>query len=182
MNKPTANPPSTTALPSQEEQAQNDLHALLKGIRSAVLGTVDSRGSPEASYAPVILDDSGAFYVYVSELAKHANNLKRTAKASLMLIEDESATENLHARRRATWNCQALPIPRDSQAFSSHINTFIQRFGSTMEHLATMQDFTLFQLTPASGRLVLGFGKAFRLQGLQVHNPMRGAHRPDPKA
>jgi putative heme iron utilization protein len=182
MNNPTANPQSTSDLPPREQQARNDLHALLKGIRSAVLGTVDSRGSPEASYAPVILDDSGAFYVYVSELAKHANNLKRSAKASLMLIEDESASENLHARRRATWNCQVVPIPRDSQAFRSHINTFIQRFGSTMEHLASMQDFTLFQLTPQSGRLVLGFGQAFRLNGLQVHIPLRGAHRPAQKS
>jgi len=175
------NPEETSSrpLPSfDEDKAQEGLFALVDEVKTAILGTIDLKDSPEASYAPCIHDEAGSFYVYVSALAKHSANLRRTRKASLMLIEDEGTAANLHARRRATWNCSVEAVARDSEAFNARLASFREHFGKTMESLATMQDFTLFQLKPASGRLVLGFGAAFRLEGWQVLKPMQGRHRP----
>ncbi|MFW5883605.1 MAG: HugZ family protein [Verrucomicrobiota bacterium] len=167
-----------TTLSPEELEAQKGLHALTREVKTATLGTVDAQGHPEASYSPCVSDAEGCFYVYVSALAKHTANLKRTSKASLMLIEDESVAANLHARRRATWGCEVEAIERDSETFEAGMARFIERFGETSKNLANMEDFTLFRLTPKSGRLVLGFGKAFRLDGWQIDSHMRGRHRP----
>jgi putative heme iron utilization protein len=171
-----------TNLSPEEAEAQNGLLALAGDVKTAILGTVDAQDAPEASYSPFVTGDSGSFYVYVSALAKHTANLKRTGKASLMLIEDESTADNLHARRRATWTCEVEAIERESERFNALMDAFEARFGETSRNLATMQDFTLFRLVPAAGRLVLGFGKAYRLEAWQVQRHMQGRHRPaDPK-
>lgn len=55
---------------------------------SVLMATATEDGEPVASYAPY-LEHGGDFYVYVSDLAAHTQNLKRNPRASLMFIEDE---------------------------------------------------------------------------------------------
>ncbi|MCC5833428.1 MAG: pyridoxamine 5'-phosphate oxidase family protein [Opitutales bacterium] len=159
------------------EDAQMQLSSLLRDLHTLVLATVNASKLPDASYAPFTTDEDGNFYVYVSALAKHTGNFRRSDRVSILLIEDESACANYYARKRLTLNCEVEPIERDSQPFQEQIQCFHDRFGRIMDALSGMKDFQLYRLKPIDGRLVLGFGAAFRVKGLKVDSQLSGRHR-----
>ena len=103
---------NTAANPLAEGQefaeAQASYEALLDRFQSIQLGTADQTGVPEASYSPSIMDEGSNFYVHVSELASHTSNLRESARASVLIIEDESTAENLFARKRVAYQCLSL--------------------------------------------------------------------------
>ena len=160
---------NTAAGPLAEGQefaeAQAGYEALLNGFQSIQLGTADQTGVPEASYSPSIMDEGSNFYVHVSELASHTSNLRDSARASVLIIEDESTAENLFARKRVAYQCSALLIERHSDQWENVVYQFEEKFGKIIGFLKTMEDFHLFKLTPTSGRLVLGFGQAYDISG-----------------
>ena len=147
------------------KEAQERMIKLIEASRSVILGTVDSRGNPLSSYAPVWIDGDNRFHVYISTMAKHTSALRRSGKASLMLIEDESVSENLFARKRLTVDCSSEVIERDTGEWCQLMDAMESRLGETLGYLRNLVDFDLFRLTPSEGRLVLGFGKAYQVFG-----------------
>ncbi len=160
--------------------AQDQLETLIADQRSCILGTSGTGGSPLASYAPTWADESRRFHVYVSAIAPHYAHLRKTARASVMLIEDEAAAENLFARKRLTMSCAAELLARDSAEWNDLMERMQARLGSTMASLRGLLDFGLFRLVAESGRLVLGFGKAYEVSGPDlrvVDHAGGGGHR-----
>ena len=132
-------------------------------FRSAMLSTVSTDGSPQASYAPFLIDADKQLYIYVSGLSAHTANLKQTGRVSVLLIEDEAETQEIFARRRLTYGCIAAPLPRDTTQWQALIDRFEQRFGNVIGLMKGLPDFQLFQLTPQAGQFVVGFGAAYRV-------------------
>lgn len=143
---------------------QQEFREFIAAFASAQLATVNAERWPEASYAP-LLQHEQKFYIYVSELAAHTQNLLARPQASLLFIEDERQARNVFARQRAVLQVSATEISRDSGHWQQILQRMEDRFGSTMELLRSLPDFHLFALTPQSGSYVKGFGKAYRLQG-----------------
>ncbi|EIP97029.1 putative heme iron utilization protein [Opitutaceae bacterium TAV1] len=135
---------------------------LRENFKTVILGTVSAEGEPDASVAPAVFVD-GSFYVYISGLSHHTHNIRATKRASVFLIEDESSARQLLARRRLTFASSAAPVARDAGRFTEILPVLKEKFGPVMEHLETMVDFELFQLTPERGRLVAGFGQAYEV-------------------
>lgn len=146
-------------------QSQADYQTLLDSFQSVQLGTVNAEGVPDASYTPAIVDETRSFYVYVSNLSSHTQNILDQKLASLMVIEDESTAAQIFARKRVTFACQANKIERDTDRWTEVTGTFIEKFGKMFEHLMGMADFHLIELKPVKGRLVVGFGRAFDVTG-----------------
>ena len=128
---------------------------------SVVLGTASSEGMPQASYAPCVMDDDKNIYVFVSGLSAHTQNLTATGQASALFVEDESKTQQLFARKRLSYDCKAILLDRDDEAWGAIAQKFLSRFGNIVEVMMGLPDFRIFQLKPQSGRFVLGFGKAY---------------------
>lgn len=147
------------------QAAQRAYQELLGQTRSLILATTNPDGSPLASYAPFLVDEQRRFYLFVSQLAAHAANLRRTGQASLMLIEDEKSAAQIFARKRATFQCQATLIPRDRAEGQAALAAYEARFGQIAGLLKSLPDFQLFKLQPQSGSLVLGFGEAYEISG-----------------
>jgi len=61
-------------------------------VQSLMLSTVTPAGQPQASYTPFVTDRDRAFYIFVSGLSSHTQNLQTTCKAGILLIEDEADT------------------------------------------------------------------------------------------
>jgi putative heme iron utilization protein len=146
---------------SDLSDAHRAYEQLLSQTRSLILGTINADGTPLVSYAPFILNERRQFYIFISQLAAHTANLQRTGQASLMLIEDESATDQIFARKRAIFQCQARLIKRDGTEGEAVVAEFESRFGQMIGLLKSLPDFLLFKLQPQSGLLVLGFGQAY---------------------
>jgi putative heme iron utilization protein len=147
------------------QSAHSGYASLLSGFQSIQLGTASTEGIPEASYAPAVMTESRAFYIHVSELSNHTANLRNTRKASVLLIEDEETSEQIFARKRVTYACNAAEVVHESAEWKDAMERFAEKFGGIMNHLKNMKDFHLIRLRPNSGRLVVGFGQAYEVTG-----------------
>ncbi|MGF1644634.1 MAG: HugZ family protein [Thiotrichales bacterium] len=129
-------------------------------FESVLMATCDADGLPDASYAAYIHHDS-YYYVYVSELARHTQNLKQTGKACVLFIENERDAGHPFARQRVTLDCGAAEVERDSTEFNDILDRFHARFGKLVETLRNLRDFHLFRIVPRQGVFVKGFARAF---------------------
>ena len=145
-------------------QALNQLHTQCQSLQ---LATVDASGDPDASYAPYV-QVAGNYYIFVSQLAAHTQNLLAQKQASIMLIQAEQDAKNPFARMRYTSVCEVTDIARTEPLFNEIIESMQERFGSIIELLTSLGDFHLLQLQPTSGRLVMGFGKAVKLDAEHI--------------
>ena len=150
-----------------EAEVKQTFASLLKSCNTLQLATLSMANEPEASYAPYLYED-GSYYIFVSELASHTQNLRHHSQASIMLIESEADARNAFARKRFTAQCKVDEILRDAGQYEALVDKLELRFGSTIGMLRTLPDFHLLELQPQQGRLVIGFGKAFELDGDQL--------------
>ena len=141
---------------------------ILSNMQSIILATVDGLGLPNSSYAPSAIDSEGFFYIYISELSKHTNNLLENSEVSVMVIEDESQSDNLFARRRFTVKATSNEVERDSDEWIQKIDMMQDKFGESISYLRNLTDFRMFKLNPQSGLLVYGFARAFNFKGTKL--------------
>jgi len=146
------------------ETVRSEYHKLRDQQQSLQMATLDADGLPEASYAPFVWHDD-ACYLFLSQLARHTQNLNINPALGLLLIEDESETRNQFARRRIIWQGRAAKIGRDEALFNTVMQCFRDRFGDFIDVIEPLQDFQLFKITPDTGRFIRGFAQAFQLSG-----------------
>ena len=132
-------------------------------VQSLMLSTIAVDGQPHASYAPFIMDGDRTFYIFVSGLSTHTQNLKTTAKAGLLLIEDEAQASQIFARQRLMYDCTVELIERHNPQWTTWVDHFANRFGNLITMLRQLPDFQMFRLTPQTGRFVVGFGAAYEV-------------------
>jgi len=145
--------------------AEKSILPFIAPFQSVVIGTLDEEGFPFTSYAPFVHHDH-RFYIFISDIARHAQNLKRDEKAALFFVEDESRTANIFARKRISLQCRAALIPRDTDTFTAVMERFSEKFGEGMiGTLMAMQDFNLYALATIKGEATFGFGEAYRVGG-----------------
>lgn len=155
--------------PQSDAEALARAHAiyetLLTGQQSIMLATINADGSPLASYAPFAVDSDKNFYIFISTLSHHTDNLLRTGQASLMLIADEAETPQIFARNRLTFSCQVEALARESEDWPDAAARYEERFGDFFRLVRGFSDFRMFRLAPTEGSLVVGFGQAYTVQG-----------------
>lgn len=150
--------------PSKNQQsAQEQFYGFEDHFKSAVLSTVDHDRLPHASYAPFVIDAQKNFYFYISEITQHTKNLLDNGLLSILLVEDESATAQVFARRRLSYQATAVCLDRESEEWIQAFKSFKQRFGNIIDRFRDMSDFKIFKCTPHKGRFVIGFGAAYNI-------------------
>jgi putative heme iron utilization protein len=130
-----------------------------------MLATINADGSPLSSYTPFAVDQNKTFYIFISTLASHTENLIRTSQASIMLIEDEVDTSLIFARPRVIFSCISEEVMRDTPEWIAATTSYESRFKKFFSLVRGFKDFKMFRLTPTSGSLVVGFGQAYTLHG-----------------
>jgi hypothetical protein len=145
------------------EKAFQAYSELLAHTRSLILATADKEGTPEASTTPFVQDENGDYYIFVSQLARHTQNLEARPQASVMLLEDEGQAQQLFARRRIQLQCSVTRL--DAAESRTLMEQFRAEHGKIIELLSSLPDFFLYRLHPVSGQFVMGFGQAYRLRG-----------------
>ncbi len=136
-----------------------------QSVKTLQLSTLTVEGKPNASYSPFIVDKQGNFYIFVSQLASHTQDLLANPQASILLIQDEAETRQIFARKRISYQCDVEVVGDESQNYQKMLDALEERFGNIVELLRTLPDFILFRLKPSQGQYVKGFGKAYTLKG-----------------
>jgi len=139
------------------------LKELQDTVQSLFLSTMTIDGKPNGSYAPCIMDDNGNFYIFVSQLASHTNDLLHNPSLSILLVEDEQDARQLFARKRASYYCHSSVVEKSSVHYDVLMDLFEARFGSIISLLRSLPDFVLFKLEIKSGSFVNGFAQAYEI-------------------
>jgi len=137
-----------------------EIDRLHRECLSLIMATTNAAHAPCASYTPFAYMD-GQFYILVSSLAIHGQNLKTQPDLDILLIEDESRARNIYARLRVNYQVTASPVEKGSAEHDRAVTLLGQRAGKTVALLDGLDDFTMYRLTPVRATLVQGFGKAF---------------------
>ncbi len=150
------------------EEIQSQLTNLLTNQKSLYIASVDRNGDPHSSTSPFLLYNQ-KIYLFLSELSLHCQNILNQSKLSVLITQDETAANEIFARNRVTWVTKHREILRDSESFNEILQQMTNKLGPTVQMLKSLRDFHLFELEPRSGRLILGFGKAFEIEGFIVN-------------
>ena len=150
--------------PSPQPSVQTEIERLHAQCISVILATTDAGGDAQASYAPYAFLH-GCYYIFISALAAHTQHILNNPNVGLLIIEDESSARNVYARARLSYETHASIIERDSAECHNALTALRERAGSTMDVLSQLGDFVMVRLAPHKGSLVLGFGKAYALDG-----------------
>ena len=146
-------------------EVADEAATLLRSCRTLQMATASADGVPEASYAPFVRTDDGAFHICVSDLSRHTGHLVATGRASVLVIEDESRTTQFFTRRRLAFECTAEQIDRGSLHWRTVMDVLEGKFGEVIGLIRPLADFRLFALRPGRGTFVKGFGQAYRIEG-----------------
>ncbi|GJH42608.1 heme utilization protein HutZ [Pasteurella canis] len=151
---------------NRQEVLQNrlgpEIQELKAQCKTIMLATVGEDGNPNVSYAPFAINN-GEYQVFISTIARHARNLQEVPKVSLMLIEDESKSRQIFARRRLSFDATVRIIERETDEWKESIAALKTRQGNLIDELSKMKDFHLFSFKPTQGLFVKGFGQAFQV-------------------
>ena len=148
----------------------DELKNLIAGQNSIILASLNKDNTPLSSYAPFIWHEK-SFYIFISSLSSHTENLQNNV-ISAMLIEDEGNSNQIYARTRAVFQCNAEKILDDEQKLKI-LDVMKDQHGEIIDTLRSLSDFYLFQLSPKSGRFIKGFGQAYQIDGtLQTITPI----------
>lgn len=128
-----------------------------QSFQSMVIASLTSTDEPYSSYAPFVCVE-GRYYLLISKIARHYQNLLYKNVASVLMIEDEQSASNIWFRKRLSFLVKVdidvkNPLVKE---------TFIKRFGKMAEQLFTM-DFIMLECHVQEGNIILGPGKAYHL-------------------
>lgn len=157
------------------EEVKNKYLEFTGELRSLMLSTLDEEGNPFISYAPFVAHDN-KIYIYISRIANHYHHMDKRPQVDVMLIEDEVASGNLFARQRARFPCTANNV--GNEGYPEVFALFEEKFPAKLVTMLRGLDFSLFELTPQTGRYVAGFGLAFDLDlaADQIEHVARDGH------
>lgn len=157
--------------PAAQPDIATEIARLHTQCISTILATTDADGHALPSYAPYAFLN-GCYYVFVSGLAAHTQHIFSHPNVGILIIEDESSARNVYARARLSYQTRATVIERDSAECQNALVALRQRAGNTLDVLSQLGDFVMVRLTPHKGSLVLGFGKAYVLDGQNPDHTM----------
>ena len=142
--------------------------AVLTTARTLIIGTGPESGDdsscPELGVTPSIRHDDH-FFIYPSRLSAHVRVMMESGVSQFLVMEDEASAQNIWARKRIRFTAEIIEIDRHSDDFNLLSDIFAARHGPTMNLIRDFTDFHMLKLVPLHGVMVLGFAKAFRLEG-----------------
>ena len=151
-----------------DAETGTSLARLLRTQRIAHLATLRA-GAPMASmtlYLPEARFD--AFYVHVSRLAWHTQDMLQDPRVALSIAETDDGRADPFTLMRVSIRGDASQLSRDNPALKAR---WLERFPEQAINFE-LADFSFWQITPRDARFVAGFGRIHNLSVEElVRNP-----------
>jgi putative heme iron utilization protein len=146
-----------------DSDARLALAALIRGQRVAHLGTLRG-GAPMVSMTLYLADDEfAAFFVHVSRLAWHTQDMLQDPRVALSIAEADDRRADPFTLMRLTVRGEARQIadgPRQS---------WLARYPEQAINFQ-LADFSFWKITPRDARFVAGFGRIHNLSAAQLRD------------
>lgn len=146
-----------------DDESRSHLTAMLQESRLAALGTLRD-GFPLVSmvlFAPAA--NFSAFYLHISKLAYHTQDILADARVSLMIRERDDGRADPSQLARLSMLGRAYLLSVGDRDYAEAQRLYLKRFPGSATYF-TFADFYLCRIAPENGRFVAGFAKAFNLR------------------
>ena len=144
-----------------------DTAALLRQLvlqeRTAHLATLRG-GAPMASMTLFMPQaDFSAFYVHVSRLAWHTQDMLQDARVALSIAETDDRRADPFTLMRVTFRGDALQLPEGEELKT----LWLRRFPEQAINFE-LADFSFWRIVPRDARFVAGFGRIHNLSAAEL--------------
>lgn len=143
-------------------QAVKDAKQLVRTISSGVLSTISKnlQGYPFGSVTPYMSDSQGSLYIYISDIAQHAKNIREDARVSMTIYHQaERGDQNEQGRVTFVGDAAMLEGDEHDVALARYVSLFPEAKKYTQAH-----DFNVWRIDVKRVRYIGGFGKIFWLE------------------
>jgi heme iron utilization protein len=138
------------------------LSRLIRSQRVGALGTLRN-GAPHVSMAIyAVSSDFTAFWVHLSRLAFHTQNILQDPRVGLMIAEPDTGNSHPQTLARVSIQGEARGLIKDTQESVDARSLYLNRFPEAIGNFE-LGDFDLYRIEPQSARFVAGFGRIFNL-------------------
>jgi len=142
---------------------------LLRRERIAALGTLRG-GAPLVSMVACLPEpDLSAFYLRISRLAWHTQDMERDARVSLAFFERDDDRADPQTLARVTLRGEAERLPREGEANERLKSRWLARFPESAVTFE-LADFGFWRVVPRDARYVAGLGRTFNLSAAELRN------------
>ena len=141
--------------------AMDSLQDLIRKERIAHLGTLRG-GAPMVSMTLYLPErDLSAFYVHVSRLAWHTQDMSQDPRVALSISESDDGRADPFTLMRVTIRGEATQIAAGPK------EAWLARFPEQAINF-TLADFSFWRIVPRDARFVAGFGRIHNLSAMQL--------------
>ena len=135
------------------------LAGLIRRERIAHLGTLRG-GAPLVSMTLFIAQqDLAAFYVHVSRLAWHTQDMQQDPRVALSIAETDDGRADPFTLMRVSIRGEASQLPAEQQELK---RLWLARFPEQAVNFG-LADFSFWKIAPRDARFVAGFGRIHNL-------------------
>jgi len=140
------------------------LAGLIRKERIAHLGTLRG-GAPLVSMTLFMAEqDLSAFYVHVSRLAWHTQDMLQDPRVALSIAETDDARPDPFTLMRVSIRGEASQLPADQQELK---RLWLARFPEQAVNFE-LADFSFWKISPRDARFVAGFGRIHNLSAADL--------------
>jgi putative heme iron utilization protein len=150
-----------------DPEAAGLLRSLLRKERLAHLATLRG-GAPMASmtlYLPA--EDFSAFYVHVSRLAWHTQDMSHDPRVALSINETDDGRADPFTLMRVTVRGDATNLPNQGVEFENLRKAWLARFPEQAINFE-LADFSFWRIKPRDARFVAGFGRIHNISSAEL--------------
>ena len=112
--------------------------------------------------------DLSAFYVHVSRLAWHTQDMAQDPRVALSIAETDDARADPFTLMRVTIRGEASNVPNEDSMSSLLKKRWLERFPAQAINFE-LADFSFWKITPRDARFVAGFGRIYNLSAAELN-------------
>lgn len=158
----------------EERAALDDVGRLLHEQRWASLATAVD-GQPLATMVSYCLHpEFDGVLMHLSDLARHTQNIRANAYASLAISEKDDERRDPQTLVRVSIVGRAARLESTDAGYDAAKRCYLRRFPTASDRF-DFADFALYHLAPQRVHCVLGFGRTLALSGRQLQILVAGA-------
>jgi putative heme iron utilization protein len=109
------------------------------------------------------------FYVHVSRLAWHTQDMLQDPRVALSIAQTDDARSDPFTLMRVSIRGEAVQIQNEDSSFKNLKDAWLSRFPE-QEVNFELADFSFWRITPRDARFIAGFGRIHNLSAADLQN------------
>jgi heme oxygenase (biliverdin-IX-beta and delta-forming) len=150
-----------------DDESGRLLAQLIRRERIAHLATLRSAAPMVSMTLYLASPDFSAFFVHVSRLAWHTQDMQHDARVALSIAETDDRRADPFTLMRVSIRGEAAQIANDAADFPALRAAWLTRFAEQAINFE-LADFSFWKISPRDARFVAGFGRIHNLSASEL--------------